>query len=190
MMVALDALYNGSPGCHTEAAAGSGLTTPLNFKCMPDRNQPPTPAELHTENYDHDVIYEHFPLGSGNGIAQLRDRGLANVATIDFARSSRGESGADPAGLRFVAYAKDAVPWVSFREGPSENVTNLTHRTNQGNLGRLHDHQLEPDRWRRCSDHRLHGTGRFRTRWSWDSFVPGSNPSRPLHPSGSTETSG
>jgi ABC-type phosphate transport system substrate-binding protein len=46
------------------------------------------------------------PDGSGAGISALVNN---TIKTVDFARSSRGRSGSDPASVAFVAFAKDAV---------------------------------------------------------------------------------
>ncbi|MEJ7583542.1 MAG: substrate-binding domain-containing protein [Acidimicrobiales bacterium] len=51
------------------------------------------------------------PNGSSAGINAL----VADTqGCIDFARSSRGRSGSDPAGLDFFAFARDAVTWARF----------------------------------------------------------------------------
>lgn len=46
------------------------------------------------------------PNGSGSGISALINN---TVATVDFARSSRGRSASDPANISFMAFGKDAV---------------------------------------------------------------------------------
>ena len=71
-----------------------------------------------------------LPAGSGTGINQLCQQGLANVASIDFARSSRGPKTGDCDGLQFTAFARDGISWHHFTSGrsehPSNAVTNLT----------------------------------------------------------------
>src|SRR5262249_39587768 len=89
MMAALDTLYNDSAGCTPIAAPGN--TQPLDFRCIP-----PDPAgTITTENYPHDVVREAYPLGSSSGISQLCQQGLAGVANMQFARSSRTSRATD-----------------------------------------------------------------------------------------------
>ncbi len=121
MMVALDSLYNNTPGCQVIAAVGQ--TQPLDFSCiLPD----PT-GTIKTENYEHDQVTEAFALGSSNGITQLCDQGLVGVAKINFARSSRALKTTDCTGLHFVAYAKDAIPWEAFPNLPGSPVATMNN---------------------------------------------------------------
>ncbi len=120
----MDAHYNASKGCFSEVLPGN--TQPLDNSCVVDDRSYPTKA-----NVDHDVALSYFPLGSSNGIAQLCQRGLAGVTLIDYARASRGPKSSDCAGLRFVAFAKDALPWASFKDvsgAASANVDSLTQQ--------------------------------------------------------------
>jgi ABC-type phosphate transport system substrate-binding protein len=129
VMRALDRLYNGAPGCRTEATPGA--TQPLDFSCF-------EPASTTQGNPDRDVALSYFPLGSSVGINQLCQTGLAGVAQVDYARSSRAPRAADCAGTRFVAFARDAIPWVAFPEVPnsrSAGVTNLTQAQLRGIFG-------------------------------------------------------
>jgi ABC-type phosphate transport system substrate-binding protein len=104
MMLSLDLLYNGSAGCNLIA-----VPQPLDNSCQAD-----VPGvTITTENYRHDRISEVAPLGSGNGIKQLCGLGT-NPAHTDFARSSRAPGTSDCSGLRFVAYARDALSWECF----------------------------------------------------------------------------
>jgi ABC-type phosphate transport system substrate-binding protein len=108
MMAALDTLYNDSAGCNTIATPGN--TQPLDFRCIT-----PDPAgTITTENYPHDVVREAYPLGSSSGISQLCQQGLAGVANMQFARSSRTLRATDCHNLHFVAYARDGISWEAF----------------------------------------------------------------------------
>lgn len=109
MMHQIDGLYLFSPGC-AQIPTPSGPTAWLDFSC-----QSPDPAgTITTENYEHDQVHEAYFLGSGNGIKQLCTQGSANVAHIDYARSSRTPSTSDCTGLHFSAYARDGVSWEAF----------------------------------------------------------------------------
>ena len=121
LMQKLDDLYNGSVGC---ATTRQGVTAPLNGQCAA-----PGVPDVRSENYTHDVIAEYFPNGSGNGKRQLAQQGLAGVNPIGFARSSSGPAVSDAAGLRYVAFARDAIDWVSFPNAAgssSAGVQNLS----------------------------------------------------------------
>jgi phosphate transport system substrate-binding protein len=109
MMHQLDGLYLFSPGC-AQIPTPSGPAAWLDFSC-----QSPDPAgTVATENYAHDQVHEAYFLGSGNGIKQLCQQGLAGVSPIDFARSSRVPGTSDCTGLNFVAYARDGISWEAF----------------------------------------------------------------------------
>lgn len=142
MMVGLADQYNATPGCITSQ---SGFTFPENGTCIDF--DPVTPGiQPHWEdpviqagaNPDHNIIWQFYPYGSSNGIKVLTDTGQPNVTErFRFARSSRAPSGSDPAGLRFVGYARDAIPWVKYDDSavatePSDGVTNLTQAQLQG----------------------------------------------------------
>lgn len=77
-------------------------------------------------NTDHDVAFGYSPIGSSGGITQLANRGLPGYFVIDVARSSRAPRPADVDGLRFFAFAKDAIPWVKFPGAPAAAVSSLT----------------------------------------------------------------
>lgn len=120
----LDNAYNGSRGCFSEVLPGN--TQPLDNSCVQDDREYMT-----TENVDHDVALSYYPLGSSNGIKQLCERGLAGVTLVDYARSSRAPKSSDCQGLRFVAFAKDAIPWASFKDvagSASASVGSLTQQ--------------------------------------------------------------
>jgi len=103
MMLSLGDLYNGSNGCLVIANP-----QPKDFSCVG------APITTNDENYYHDVVSQAYPIGSGGGIGQLCSHGLANVASIDFARSSRVPISTDCTGLHFVGYARDGVSWECF----------------------------------------------------------------------------
>ena len=103
-----------------DASAGSGT---FYFSNVP-----------RTENYEHDQMTSAYFLGSGNGITQLCDQGLANVAHIDYARSSRALKSSDCTGLHFVAYANDSISWEAFNVtgGGTVGMNNTTSPCNGG----------------------------------------------------------
>jgi ABC-type phosphate transport system substrate-binding protein len=126
LMQALDRAYNNSDGCQTAPSSGD---SPFNSTCL--ATQPPTVNTK--DNFGHDIGISFFPVGSSNGIKILDRFGQPSITKIDYARSSRARnSSSDNTGLRFVAYAQDAVPWVNFREGagdessPAAGVDDLT----------------------------------------------------------------
>lgn len=118
MMQALDGLYLFSPGC-AQIPTPSGPTPWLDFSCQASD---PT-GTVTTENYEHDQVHEAYFLGSSNGVKQLCEQGLAGVAPIDFARSSRTFKAGDCSGLHFIAYARDAISWEAFNI-PGSGINN------------------------------------------------------------------
>lgn len=110
LMQRLDFIYNNSFGC--QVIVGAGQTQNLDNNCVSTDQWAPTKSN---ENWDHDVALSFFAVGSSVGINILKGQGNAGVAKIDYARSSRAPRAGDGTGLRFVAYAKDATPWVNFR---------------------------------------------------------------------------
>ena len=125
MMTALGDLYNQAPGCNALAS-----TQPLDGSCPNSGSE----NKGDSINYFHDYTVERWPLGSSAGINQLCKHGLAIVASVSFARSSRvplgsAAGGSDCAGLRFVGYAKDAITWECF-PGGGNPCTSLTTGTN------------------------------------------------------------
>jgi len=113
MMESLDRAYNDSQGC-------SVLSTPQRLDTVCGTDGPPFGFNSQTigtlDNWDHDVATSLFPIGSGNGINVLRRFGQPGYPRIDYARSSRSGSTAEKAeGLRFVAYAEDAIAPVDFQ---------------------------------------------------------------------------
>jgi phosphate transport system substrate-binding protein len=102
---ALDLLYNESPGCTTVAPSG---TQPLDQSCIPQA------GDITTENANHDLISEEFPIGGSAGVNQLCQQGLSGVASINFARQTSAPSASVCTGLRYVAYARDGLSWEAF----------------------------------------------------------------------------
>ncbi|WP_214103539.1 hypothetical protein [Acrocarpospora catenulata] len=124
-MQAMDALFNGSPGCEMVVPPA----TP-QYTCL--ATQPAT--TVLTENYDHEVAISQFPQGSSAGLRQLcqQNDGLAGVSPVSYARSSSSVSSIPSqcnAGdqLQYVGWAKDAIGIVKWSGGASGPVTNLTH---------------------------------------------------------------
>ena len=114
LMLHLDGLYSISEGC----AKFTSATVPLDFSCI----APDPPGTITSENYEHDLVAEADFLGSSTGIKQLCHQGEANVATIDFARSSRANKLGDCTGLHFVAYARDGISLESNDNGTTSGI--------------------------------------------------------------------
>jgi ABC-type phosphate transport system substrate-binding protein len=122
VMQRLDTLWNNSVGCNTFSPLPPA---PINGRCNPQG--PP----FGLENHDHDVVYEYNPLGSSNGITQLTQFGTTGVTKLDFARSSRGPKVGDSVNLNFIAFAREAIPWLNFRTeagSPASGAANLTQQ--------------------------------------------------------------
>lgn len=105
-MVSIADLYNGSPGCALSAGANDFFTS-----CV----SPDAPTIVTTENYDHDIVDNWYPIGSSAGVRQLSKQGQSGVPTVDIGRSSRDKQPSDAKGIRFVGYAKDGVTPINFR---------------------------------------------------------------------------
>ena len=139
--------YHESDGCLlTTVAFPLTPASPQQNACQSGAGAPVTGDNVF-ENYDHDMIINYFPQGSGAGRGQLcnqkstTDGGPAKdgrVPYLDFARSSStptssfqctvangGELGTT---LRFIAFARDAISWTHWNTptGGGEAVTNLT----------------------------------------------------------------
>jgi ABC-type phosphate transport system substrate-binding protein len=141
MMASLDNLYLFSPGC--QQIPNPGGTAWFDFSCL----SPDPSGVVRSENYEHDQTHEAYFLGSGNGIHQVCNQGVAGNATVDFARSSRAPGSSDCTGLHFVAYARDGIPIEVFRSftnngtdaGPCAGKTNCISQ------------QQAKDIWHLCS---------------------------------------
>jgi hypothetical protein len=110
IMQNLDRLFNNAIGCDPDGPGASLPLDQLNGECPI-----PGPPFTSQENWDHDVAVSYFAIGSGNGKNMLKGLGQPGFQRIDYARSSSATSGASDAGLRFVAYAKDALAPVNFQ---------------------------------------------------------------------------
>jgi hypothetical protein len=119
---ALDTLYNQSPGCNVIAPSG---TQPLDQSCVADPNNP----DVTTEDVNHDVVSENYPIGGGAGVNQVCSQGLANVAHVDYARQTSPYSSTNCTGLNFVAYARDAVTFEAFPGVAGSAAANLNNNS-------------------------------------------------------------
>ncbi len=149
IMLDLDRAFNKALGCAIAGNTGrpDSLTSNPDGSCTP----PAAPAALGPENHDHDYALSAFGVGSSNGIRTLNRFGTTDFCggtagqpypgpscayyPMDYARSSRVRSGSDNTNLRFVAYARTAVPWANWREGtaaessgPAADVFNMTQQ--------------------------------------------------------------
>ncbi len=110
MMKAIDKLYAGANGCASIWVTGqpkSGACDPASAATGNDITTYPW------VNATHDTIVEQYPVGSGNGAAELCNQGRAATRNVDFARSSGSNSTSAPkcTDLMYIGYAKDAVSW-------------------------------------------------------------------------------
>jgi ABC-type phosphate transport system substrate-binding protein len=130
MMQQLSDLYNSAPGCNLLTA--NSAAQELNYDCASSYStSAPGDENGYSLTYSpvnpyNDVVWDEPALGSSNGIKELELEGADTptsapdnlISTTDFARSSRAAvttgSTPDKAGLNFVAYAQDAVPWLYF----------------------------------------------------------------------------
>lgn len=127
----LQELYNEAPGCVL-----TGTPQNLDGRCFDfdagtagiqeqyQADAAGNPTDM--ANTDHDVAFGYTALGSSTGITQLAQRGAAGVQVIDVARSSRAPRNTDADGMRFFAFAKDAIPWTKFPGTPAAAVNSLT----------------------------------------------------------------
>jgi ABC-type phosphate transport system substrate-binding protein len=154
MMQQLSDLYSSSPGCNLLTANSNNQE--LNYACASSYSTAATGGEngytlTPPLNPYNDVVWQESAMGSSNGIKELELEGADTptsapdneIASVDFARSSRAAvttgSSPDKAGLNFVAYAEDAVPWFHFTSvkgttcstgstsTPSKSITTLTN---------------------------------------------------------------
>lgn len=110
MMKAIDKLYAGANGCASIWVTGQ----PKDGSCDPASAATGNDTVTYPwVNPTHDTVVEQYPVGSGNGAAELCNQGRSGVRKVDFARSSSGTSTSAPkcSDLMYVGYAKDAVSW-------------------------------------------------------------------------------
>jgi len=122
---ALDLLYNESPGCT--------LIDPNPADQKYDLSCDPQPGDITTENYAHDRISEAAPIGGSAGVTQLCEQGLAGIANIDYARTTSGppKPPTPPpcTGLKYVAYARDAITWEAFPSGKKSPAVGMNNQS-------------------------------------------------------------
>ncbi len=118
MMSSLDNVYQFSPGC--QQIPNPGGTAWFDFSCL----APDPPGTIKSENYQHDQMTQAYFLGSGNGIHQVCNQGVAGNAAVSYARSSRTSGSSDCTGLHFVAYARDGIPIEVFRAFTNTDTVN------------------------------------------------------------------
>lgn len=170
-MQKLDNIFNTATGCNILVTPGN--PQPLNGECIS-----PAPEGQISVNPTHDVASSAFPYGSSTGINQLCQQGLANVAPIDYARSSRTLRSTDCDGLEAVAFARDAISWYHFTEvGGNPTASASVDDLSQSELNKIFV-TGEIDNWSEVGGDDAPivvytaqaGSG---TRASWDSFVGG-----------------
>ena len=109
-------LYNQSPGGVTDNTSGSAtlgqITTSPN--AAPTANQ--------NDNWDHDIVANAYPTGSGAGIAGIGTK-------FDFARSSRVATAGELATRSAWGFGKDGIVMVT---PPGRTVSSLTKAQIQG----------------------------------------------------------
>jgi hypothetical protein len=81
--------------------------------------------------FHHDVAVTVIGGGSGAGIAG------AAAGTLDIGLSSRDPLPSDPAGLKFIAVAREGFAIIV---NPRNPITSLTHAQNQSHSDRSNDH--------------------------------------------------
>lgn len=108
-------LYNRSPGCKVATSFGG---SPALGSCL-TAGQDAAQANA-SDNWDHDVISNIYPTGSGGGI-----NGVIGGA-YDFARSSRIGSATELGTQHFWAFGKDGIAMVSFPGRIAAGADSLT----------------------------------------------------------------
>jgi PBP superfamily domain len=143
VMNALGDHYNSTPGCITSA---SGQPFPLDGSCV-DFDSGQAGVQPQSESGARSGRMP-TPTTTSCGITtkSARANGIQTLVGSDargylenvrFARSSRAPSGSDISGLRFVAYAKDAAPWIKYDDSAvggegSDGVSDLSVGQLQG----------------------------------------------------------
>jgi len=110
MMLRIQNLYNGSPGCVTDNTSGSATLG----QCLTGAAQTATDVNA---NWDHDIASNLYPTGSSAGVKALQ------LGQLDFARSSRAPKASGESDLNFWAYAKDGIAIVTMGTRSPANIT-------------------------------------------------------------------
>lgn len=115
---------------------GSDTTYELMRRLGSLYNNAPTQEDgVTSENKLGDRVVNRLPEGSSVGIDQLCRQGESGVPETGFARSSRVPREGDCENLKFVAFARDGIIPVNFRElpnSPAKGVDNLTRAQLRG----------------------------------------------------------
>lgn len=184
LMNDLATAFNEAEGCAiNNVTYPKAPADPAFHTCKPPASQ--AANVLKTENYDHEYAYNDFPQGSSAGrriLCQQAAPRPAGVPYISFSRSSASPAEGfvcPEAGLtlRFVAFAKDALSWVSWTGQAPAPPTDLTQaQLNDifvdctiNNWNQIGGETQAIEVW---TAQPLAGT-----RASWDSFVGGSSDS-------------
>ncbi len=126
LMKNLGKLYAGANGCATIWADSS--LQPYNGACDPATAASGNDTVTYPwVNDNHDLPFERYPVGSGNGIKELCRQGLTGIHDVDFARSSSSlpATGSEACSdLKYIAYAKDAVSWWHATKDKTGAATN------------------------------------------------------------------
>jgi ABC-type phosphate transport system substrate-binding protein len=147
LMNDLATVYGESDGCLLTAVAFPlTVASPKQNSCRSGTGAAISGDNVY-ENYDHDVIVNYFPQGSGQGRGQLCNQKSSTdggpdkdsrVPYLDFARSSAAPNssfqctvaagGETPSTLRFIAFARDAISYTHWNTatGGGGAVNNLT----------------------------------------------------------------
>lgn len=132
LLADLALLWNRAPGCAMvapEAVALDGGCLDANpvaegrqVAYEPDADGVPAGDE----NPDRDVAVVLPALGSEAALTQLARSGEPGVAPVDVAHLVRDPRAGDPAGLRFVTFARTGAGWVTWPGGHGAAVSSLT----------------------------------------------------------------
>ena len=120
VMTSLAAVYNGSVGC---VMANGGPATYCSGA-----------ATVTSENHDHDVLSNEYPVGSGGGRAKLLgnldlDLVAGNDTDPNF-RIARSSGAPTESGLFGAAFAKDGIAVVGFFGNPTSPSTRVLSQNN------------------------------------------------------------
>lgn len=115
-------LFNGSVGCQVNLPSGNWCVTPASG------------TYIVTENYDHNILVDEFPVGSGNGRQKMLgntdlDQVPGNEAD-PMVRISRSSSDVTNAGTFGSAFAKDGQSIVNFLGSPHTASSRILSKEN------------------------------------------------------------